>query len=377
MDLAEARRIAREWREDLRQGIDPRDKAEAARRDAEAAKRVAEREQANTFEKAWSAYVEERKGDSNGRNRTLDVVDGVIKKHILPVLGARPLTEITRRETNDILSGSGLGKKHQTHARRISSYLRTFGRWAENDGKIDDGKSPFDRLKQIGTEAKRSRVLTDDEVRAIWKASAGMGPFGRAVRLMLATGQRRSEVGDMEWREVNVAKKLWTIPHERTKADRAHVVPLSAPALSIIADAPKLGAHVFTTRGRRRAQEGQGRPSATAPISGWSKFKKRLDALALEELKRLAGEDATFPEWHLHDLRRTAATRMTGMGKLGVTRLHVSFVLNHSVPGVTGVYDVYEYLAEKTRVLDLWGARLTAIVEDNVVVSLEAARGLR
>jgi len=117
----------------------------------------------------------------------------------------------------------------------------------------------------------------------------------------------------------------------------------------------------------------------------WSARERKCDLVllemglgsTLEHWRKAAGEDATFPEWHLHDLRRTAATRMTGMGKLGVTRLHVSFVLNHSVPGVTGVYDLYEYLAEKTRVLDLWGARLTAIVEDNVVVSLEAAPGLR
>lgn len=368
ISLEEARDIAREWRKDIKNGVDPRDKAEDARKAAEAAKREEQRKAQNTFEAAWSEYVEERRGDRNGRNRTLRVVDGVIKKHIInevhgePRLGQRPLTEITRVETNDILRK--IAKDTPTHARRIASYLRTFGKWAENDGRIDNGELPFANLKSFGTENKRKRVLTDDEIRAIWKASAGMGAFGRAVRLMLVTGQRRSEVGDMDWREVDAAKKLWTLPPERTKADRDHLVPLSELALSILNGAERLGSHVFTTRAPCRRKEDQGGPSATAPISGWSKFKKRLDVLALAELKRLADDDATLPEWHLHDLRRTAATRMTGMGKLGVTRLHVSFVLNHSVPGVTGVYDLYEYLPEKRHALDLWGERLKAMVDE-------------
>ena len=159
-----------------------------------------------------------------------------------------------------------------------------------------------------------------------------MRAFGQAVRLMLVTAQRRSEVGDMEWRELDQAKALWTLPRERVKSKRGHEVPLSALALSILAETP-LGPHVFTTRAPRRPQEGQAKPSATAAISGWSKFKERLDGLALAELKRLAGDDAVLPEWHLHDLRRTASTRM---GKLGVPRLHISKVLNHAETGVTG-----------------------------------------
>ena len=368
MDLAKARDIAREWKNDIKKGIDPRDKAEAARRAVEAANRAEESKAKNTFEAAWSEYVEERRVDRNGRNRTLGVVDGVIKKHIIPKLGARPLSEISRVETNDFLRQ--IAKGTPTHARRIASYLATFGKWAENDGRVEDGESPFANLKRFGTENRRERVLTDNEIRVIWKVSADMGAFGRAVRLMLATGQRRSEVGDLAWREIE--GNLWTIPAERTKPGRAHLVPLSLLALSILADAPRLGVHVFTTRSAPKGD--------TIPISGWSKSKTRLDTLAIEALREQTGDaKATIPEWHLHDLRRTAATLMT---RRGVSRLVVGKVLNHAEQGVTGQhYDLHDYLPEKRQALDLWGARLAAIVDgretsDNVV-ALESARGQR
>lgn len=227
MTLAKAREIAREWREDIRQGVDPKNKAEAAKRDAEAARREGERRKANTFRVAFDAFAQEHLATL----RTGDVVKGVIEKHVLPVLGGRPLAEITRADANELLKR--LAKTTPTHALRIRSYLHTFGRWAEEEERIKE--SPFANLRRLGKEAKRERVLTDAEVRAIWRACDDMGAFGRAVRLMLVTGRRRSEVGSMEWREIDEAKKLWTLPPERTKADRAHEVPLSPLAMSILA----------------------------------------------------------------------------------------------------------------------------------------------
>jgi integrase len=190
---------------------------------------------------------------------------------------------------------------------------------------------------------------------------------------MLATGQRRSEVGNMEWREVDQERRLWVIPKERTKAGRAHVVPLSTLALSILADCPRLGTYVFSTRGVPRG--------GTLPISGWSKAKSRLDLFVDEARNRLNSDsEAVNSDWRLHDLRRTAASLMT---EAGVTRLVVSKVLNHAEQGVTGKhYDLYGYLPEKKHALDLWGARLIAIVEGRGdappanVVSLEVARGI-
>lgn len=368
ISLADARAKAREWKEDIKKGVDPRDKVEAAQRASEASKQAAEREAANTFQAGWTAYIEERKADPNGRNRTLDVVDGVIAKHILPKLGVRPLKAITRAETNDILRK--IAKNTPTHARRIASYLHTFGEWAENDGRIDEAKSPFAKLKKIGTENARERTLSEPEIKAIWKASGQMGAFGQAVRLLLATGQRRSEVGDLPWREIDFDKALWTLPAERTKPGRAHLVPLSPAALSILADVKKLGAHVFTTRTTPKGE--------TIPISGWSKSKAKLDTLAIETFREQTGDtEAVIAEWHLHDLRRTAATLMTRECK--VSQLVVGRILNHSPQGVTAQhYDLHDYLAEKKHALDLWGARLATIVSNDKksanVVAFERAQ---
>jgi integrase len=215
--------------------------------------------------------------------------------------------------------------------------------------------------------------LTAVEIRAVWQASDQMGVFGQVVRFLLATAQRRSEVGEMEWRELDQERRVWLIPRGRMKADRAHLVPLSPLSLSILAEQPKLGAHVFAST--RSAPRG-----GTIPISGWSKFKARLDALAVEAMRQLTGTpEVTISEWRLHDLRRTAASLMT---ERGVSRFIASKVLGHAEQTVTGKhYDLYEYAAEKKQALDLWGARLAAIIEgregpDNVV-SLEAARGQR
>ena len=99
VSIATARRLAREWREDIAKGVDPKDKAEAVRRDAEAAKKETERRQANTFKTAFAVYAR----DHLVTLRTGDIVEGVVKKHILPVLGHRPLEEITRFESNELL----------------------------------------------------------------------------------------------------------------------------------------------------------------------------------------------------------------------------------------------------------------------------------
>jgi integrase len=365
--LAEARERAREWKEDIRKGVDPKDKAEAAKRAAEAARREAERRTANTFRAAFEAFAEEHLSTL----RTGGGVEGAIRKHVYPVLGDRPLSVITRADGNEVLRTIAITRQNPTHARRVKAYLHKFGRWAEQDERVE--ASPFANLKTFGREQARDRILTTVEIRAVWRACDRMGVFGRVVRFLLATAQRRSEVGDMEWRELDQERKVWLIPRERMKADRAHLVPLSPLALSVLAEQPKLGSHVFAST--RSAPRGD-----TISISGWSKFKSRLDALAVEAFRQLTGDtEKTIPEWRLHDLRRTAASLMT---ERGVSRFIASKVLGHAEQTVTGKhYDLYEYLPEKTQALNVWGARLTAIVEGRErpenVVALEVGRGQR
>jgi integrase len=185
-------------------------------------------------------------------------------------------------------------------------------------------------------------------------------------------------VGSMTWSEVDRKKAVWTLPRGRTKADRAHEIPLSNLSLEIVEEAPRINEYVFST-GRSVADE-HGGPSKPRPVSGWGKGKAKLDALIAKNAKEGAeevGEEApqAFQEWHLHDLRRTAATNMA---KIGVDRVVIAKVLNHAETEVTAVYDRHRYDREKRQALDLWAERLRAIVsssDNSNVVPISKGRG--
>ena len=115
----------------------------------------------------------------------------------------------------------------------------------------------------------RDRVLTDDELRAVWSACRD-DDYGRIVRLLLLTGQRRDEVGGMRWAELDFDRGLWIIPGPRTKNSREHIVPLSAPMLSLIPDRDPARQAVF------------GHPHRG--FSGWSKAKAALGAQRSRQL---------------------------------------------------------------------------------------------
>src|SRR4029077_4991440 len=114
--------------------------------------------------------------------------------------------------------------------------------WAISRGVYGIDQSPCDRMRPrdvIGRKALRSRVLSDAEIAALWGASGKLGyPYGPLFRLLLVTGQRKSEVSEARWSEFDLDKRLWTIPADRMKADAAHEVALSAEAIAILKDLP-------------------------------------------------------------------------------------------------------------------------------------------
>lgn len=147
---------------------------------------------------------------------------------------------------------------------------------------------------KAGEEVTHDHVLTDPELGVIWRATKSTD-YGRIVRLLLLTGQRRDEVGSIQWSEVDFDSAVWTIPAVRTKNSRSHEVPLSPEAISILSEAPRLVDRDFIF--------GLGREG----FSGWSKSKLELDGTARVALPSLR-------PWRLHDLRRTAATGMANLG---------------------------------------------------------------
>jgi len=191
-------------------------------------------------------------------------------------------------------------------------------------------------LSKPGVETQRDRVLSEDEIRAVWSAcDAEPGIIADAFRLMLVTAQRRGEVLSMRWQDVDRA--WWTIPAEIAKNGRSHRVPLSPQALAIL---------------ERRRESANGlwvfpSPTTEHAIENPQKAAERLR------------ERSNVPDLRLHDFRRTAASLMTGMG---TSRLTVKKILNHAERDVTAIYDRHSYDPEKRSALEAWGRRLGAIV---------------
>ena len=212
------------------------------------------------------------------------------------------------------------GKK--ATARRTGAYGRACYGWAISKDLLSE--NPFAGIK-LDVVASRERVLSDEELAAVWDATMGPGAYNAIVRMLILTGQRRDEVAGMSWDEIAPDLSSWTIPARRAKNGVAHTVPLSTQAQAIVKAAPRLAKDEFVFQGRAGA------------FNGFSKSKATLDA------------DSGVKNWRLHDLRRTMAT---GLQKLGVRLEVTESVLNHvsgSRAGIVGIYQRHEWADEKTQ----------------------------
>ena len=176
----------------------------------------------------------------------------------------------------------------------------------------------------------------------MWKAAEATSyPYGPLVKLLLLTGTRRTEASDARWPEFDLDAATWTIPPERFKSDRVHIVPLSKDAVTLLAEMPRWqkGDYLFSTR------------DGHIPIDGFRKAKPQLDELVAKELGHQ-------PEpWVLHDLRRTVRTRLS---QLRVSTEVAELVIGHARVGLHRVYDQHEFLDERREALELWAAKLRA-----------------
>ena len=256
-------------------------------------------------------------------------------------------------------------------ANRVRTTLSGFFSWCIARDLIET--SPAIRVPKLDGERERDRALNDGEIRRFWQGCDKLGwPFGPLLKLLLLTAQRRDEGGTMEWSEIDIDKRLWVIPREKAKNQRAHEVHLSTLAIEIIGELPKIGSaprYVFTTNERR-------------PVSGFSKAKTRLDKAMIELSRAELKADGKNPDraeledWIFHDLRRTAGT---GMAKLNVAPHVVDRILNHvsgSIRGVAAVYNRHSYIEERRAALEAWGRYVESLVCPSAtnVVQLSAAR---
>ena len=246
------------------------------------------------------------------------------------------MPEISRRDVLDVLDRV-VDNGAPIAANRVFSAIRKFSNWCVQRDII--AASPCAGVKPPTVERSRDRVLTDDELRRIWHAADKIGPpFGDMVKMLLLTGQRRDEAARMQWNEIDFERRLWTLPAARVKNDKPHEVPLSNAAIELLNSLPRIvGDYVFTTTGQ-------------TPASGYSKGKRRLDALVPD-----------MPPWRLHDLRRSVAS---GLARLGINLPVIEKVLNHtsgSFAGIVSVYQHHTFAAEKRAALDAWGRHVEGL----------------
>jgi integrase len=351
-DLAAARRDARLALQTVHRGQDParvrleRRLAEAAKDDfGTVAKLFIERAQ-RPKRRSWQETARAL-GLAPDKDDPEKLV--VIKGGLVARWGTRKLVDLSRR---DIIAAIDDAMERGPYAaNRTLAHLRTLFNWAMSRDLI--AVSPCAGVEPPGEEKKRSRWLSDDELTRVWKACTDW-PFGPITRLLILTGQRREEVAQMEWSEIDLDAALWTLPAARAKNNEEHEVPLSAAAVDIIKALPprKKGVKlVFTTTG-------------DTPVSGFSRFKDRLD------------EKTAVKDWRIHDIRRTVAT---GLAKLGVNLPVIEKVLNHasgSFAGIVGVYQQHSFADEKRAALDKWARHVMTLVEGKPakVVSISKAR---
>jgi integrase len=276
---------------------------------------------------------------------------------VLPTLGSRPIGEIRRGEIVTLLDEIER-EKGAPMATSTLAFLRRVMSW--HAVRDETFHSPVVKGMQRGETVRRDRILTDDELRALWKATEGQEhPYSRMARFILLTATRRDEAADLRWQEIQGG--TWVIPAARYKTALEMEVPLSAAAQAVLASLPKIGTGgwVFTLGGRTR-------------IGSLGKEKAKLDARMSAELRKTAverGEDVgkvTLPRWTVHDLRRTGRSLMS---RAGVPVDHAERCLGHVIGGIRGIYDRHAFSQEKRAAFEALAAQIERILSpaDNIV----------
>jgi integrase len=313
LDLSAARARAKDLLAGVRLGGDPASEKREARTKA-----------AETFGAILPRYL--AKMQVERRPRSFKELERHLVKYARP-LHPRAVTSLDRRAISGLISAieekSGPSAAIHAHG-SLSGY---FG-WLMREGLLEQNPILYTNKPEV--RPSRERVVSDDELRVLWRA-LGNGDYFDIVRLLTYTGCRRDEIGGLLWDEVDLDKAQLDIPAWRMKGNKPHLVPLSEPALAILAK---------RTRGDRNHVFGCG----AGGFQGWSRCREDLDS-------RIAGPR---PTWTLHDLRRSLSTAMHE--KLGIAPHIVERVLAHvgHQAGVAGRYNKSDYIDEKRRALERW-----------------------
>jgi integrase len=306
---ARAREIAGELHAKVRLGRDPASE-----------KRERVQRSLNTFGTVAERFLDQYKR----RPRTKYEVERHLHKYAAP-LHTAPLDAITLRDVADLLAKIDKASGPVT-ANRVRATLSTVFSWAMREGLAPTNPIANTNKRE---EKSRDRVLSNDELKRIWN-TAGNDVYGTIVKLLILTGQRRSEISGLHWSEIDFSTGTLNLPGDRTKNKRPHVIPLSPAARALLTKLPRSGDAVFE-------------------FTAWAYQKDLLD-------KR-----SGVRGWTIHDIRRSVAT---GMADIGIQPHIIEAVLNHvsgHKAGIAGIYNRSSYAAEKAA-LARWDEHVALIV---------------
>ena len=321
LSLRDARQKAKDALHEVAHGRDP-----GALKQSERA--------AETFKELADLYLEEH---AKKQKRSWKEDKRILKRDLLPRWRKRRATGLTRAEIRRLLAHISNERGSPIMANRTLALIRKIYNFGISREIVQ--LNPCHGIERPNPERERARVLSHDELRQIWGALHALPSWFETVfKIYLLTAQREEEVLAMAKAELDVNAAWWNIPGERTKNELPHRVPLSAPAVRLLKQA-----------------------LADAADSPWVFPSPRKDGprvtlqKPLRELRELSG----ISDFHIHDLRRTAASHMTS---IGIPRQVVSRVLNHQQRDSTRVYDRYSYDKEKREALDQWASELSRII---------------
>jgi integrase len=333
VSLDDARRIAKQRFAKVELGEDPGAQRDAARREALEAKL--------TVGNVAARYLEAKQ--DRLRRSSYTAAARYLQDYATP-LHACPLADLKRAQVaiwiDDLIDKHGYSPARD--ARRALSALFN---WAMRQGYVEI--NPVSQTNDPGTGLKsRDRILNDGELAIVWQVCDAVDDdFCRVLKLALFTCCRRAELGGLRWDEVDLQSGKLTLPGERTKNHRPHELILPEPALAILRSQPRIAGRDWVF-----GRDGAG-------LTAWSLHKARFDKLVAE------ATDKRLLPWTVHDLRRTAATRMAEFTAPHIVEEILNHVSGHKA-GVAGIYNRASYASEKQRALALWAERLLGIVEN-------------
>ena len=294
-------------------------------RDPAVEKREARR---RTVEDGVTDLIEAFIAQHVSQNRSTREISRLLRREFDAAWGNRSIHDIKKRDVIDVVS-SIEDRGAPVAANKALKTVKTFFRWCVGRAVLD--QSPADGIPLPSKETARDRVLCDEEIALVIGGARDIGgPYGGIVEILALTGQRREEVSECTWDEVDLGSQIWTLPKSRTKNSKAHIVHLSDQAVAVIDRLERKEPFMFSMYGNR-------------PFQDFSEAKRDLD------------EICGVKNWRLHDLRRTC---VSGMARLGVPPHVADKILNHqggTISGVAAVYQRHDFLSERKDALGRWG----------------------